>query len=54
MQTETERLLSEARAIAQRQAGSDSPDLVLAVFCRLCEEQDRQRQEQQCAGEGLH
>ena len=54
MQTETERLLNEARAIAQRQAGSDSLELVLAVFHRLCEEQDQQRREAPLERDGLH
>jgi len=41
--TETEALLREAREIAQRQIEEPGQDLVLAVFRRLCYENDYTR-----------
>jgi len=49
--TETERLLAEAREICLRVHGSAPDELVLALFGRLCTEQDLA---QGYAGEALH
>jgi len=50
--THTEQLLIEARDIAQRVMGSTSDEAVLAVFHRLCTEQDLKQMEG--GGEVLH